>query len=52
MHGTSALLAERIDWLLGRTTVDDNCQIFWLMRQASGRYGYGASPWTRQRAAA
>lgn len=52
LHGASALPAEWIDGLLGRTTVDDDGQVFKLLAQAGDRYGYGVSPRVRQRAAA
>jgi len=52
LHGASALPAEWIDGLLGRTTVDDDGQVFRLLAQAGDRYGYGVSPRVRQRAAA
>lgn len=52
LHGASALPAEWINGLLGRTTVDDDGQVFRLLAQAGDRYGYGVSPRVRQRAAA
>ena len=52
LHGASALPAEWIDKLLGRTTVDDDGQVFRLLTQAGDQYGYGVSSWVRQRAAA
>lgn len=52
LHGASALPAEWIDKLLGRTTADDDGQVFRLLAQAGDRYGYGVSPRVRQRAAA
>ena len=51
LHGASALPAEWIDRLLGRTTVDDDGQVFRLLAQAGDRYGYGVSSRVRQRAA-
>lgn len=52
LHGASALPAEWIDGLLGRTTSDDDGQVFRLLAQAGDRYGYGVSPRVRRRAAA
>ena len=51
LHGASALPAEWIDKLLGRTTADDDGHVFRLLAQAGDRYGYGVSSRVRQRAA-
>jgi ADP-ribosylglycohydrolase len=52
LHGASALPPEWIDGLLGRTTADDDDQVFRLLAQAGDRFGHGVSPRVRQRAAA
>ena len=52
LHGASALPSQWIDGLLGRTTADDDGQVFRLLARAGDSYGYGVSPRVRQRAGA
>ena len=50
LHGASCWPSAWVDGLLGRTTADDDGQVFRLLADAGAKFGFGASARVRERA--